>query len=849
MVTESNESADGETTTTNELVPSFEGIFDSGGVAASLPVSEVEGASKEPAPDVWLQDMLERGASSASLSLSDMNAADLAAASHERSKSGREIAAPDVSLQDMLDKGASSLQDMLDTGASSASLFLSDVNSGGGIAVSQEKVGSERELVSSIPASGRFDGLVSTASLPLSDAGEVGPNAVSKVEVESGREASTAYESTYSLQSKIDSGAAASSLPLPEEMRRRRKRFDVSPNNWRRIALAVGILGLSLSLFFLSLLISKKSVPHGTDKSFPATEFYTDLTPTSDSVDNDDDNPVNIVPGTVGYARPRSRHETIKEYLKPVADTSSLEVNDSAQSRAALWMATDSKEMPDPDDYESNIAHQFIERWVLAVFFHSTGGDGWIHDIGFMSDKSICEWNGLFVDDSSDAFYQAGIFCNEDLLVGVLHLPNSNNLVGTLPKEMSLLRNMVEFNINHNSISGPIPSSVTGLVKLRKLSLMYNDLTGSIPDSIGSLGNLEIFELSNNFITGTFPESMSGLIKLERLAVDDNLMAGDFQNLKSLIKMKTLFLEDNNFTGYLNDGSFDSLSNLIILDVSDNFVKGSLPSSLLDPTEFPRLILLDVNGNNLKGNFPSEFPENNVLNLLLAHDNLMDGSIENVPWSNLKTLTHLDLSSNDLTGNIPSTLGNLNDLYYLFLANNTFTPGPIPEFLPKLTKLMELSLKNTDRTGTIPPELGSMQTLFFLDLDDNALTKTVPQELSQLTNLVILLLNRNQLTGALPAELEALSSLQVVFLQKNTITNAEAICKNTNLLIGALDCGDPGGNPICSCCTQCCDSGDDKEQCDDEFLLANYNPMWEYSYQRHSFEFGDQDIVNNYIHL
>jgi len=53
----------------------------------------------------------------------------------------------------------------------------------------------------------------------------------------------------------------------------------------------------------------------------------------------------------------------------------------------------------------------------------------------------------------------------------------------------------------------------------------------------------------------------------------------------------------------------------------------------------------------------------------------------------------------------------------------------------------------------------------------------------------------------------------------------------------AADCGGDAPTIDCSsaCCTLCC--GDPDEKCNDMGWTANYDPIWELSYERYRFEF------------
>lgn len=215
--------------------------------------------------------------------------------------------------------------------------------------------------------------------------------------------------------------------------------------------------------------------------------------------------------------------------------------------------------------------------------------------------------------------------------------------------------------------------------------------------------------------------------------------------------------ENNQFTGTIDDGFLRDLPNLNFLDISDNFLRGTVKMHLF---ELPNLLVLDLHDNDFDM-LPDELPMNTNLRMLALHK--CNFNSQSIPTSivNMTSLFHLDLSQNAFEGTIPPQIGSMAGLSYLFLAQNRFAPGPIPTWISGLTNLEELSLKSTSRTGTIPFSLGeNLQRLILLDLDNNRLEGSIPVSLAMLRQLNILTLNRNNLTSALPIQFSSMSNLR-----------------------------------------------------------------------------------------
>ena len=85
--------------------------------------------------------------------------------------------------------------------------------------------------------------------------------------------------------------------------------------------------------------------------------------------------------------------------------------------------------------------------------------------------------------------------------------------VGTRqPRQLEGLRR------NSNQLSGSIPRELGNLANLRELWLHSNQLSGPIPPELGNLANLETLGLGSN--------QFSGCVLAELLDVSDNDVAG-----------------------------------------------------------------------------------------------------------------------------------------------------------------------------------------------------------------------------------------------------------------------------------------------------------------------------------
>ncbi|KAK8278171.1 hypothetical protein V6Z11_D09G023900, partial [Gossypium hirsutum] len=309
---------------------------------------------------------------------------------------------------------------------------------------------------------------------------------------------------------------------------------------------------------------------------------------------------------------------------------------------------------------------------------------------------------------------------------------------------------MVDLDLSNNWFIGPIPSSVSNLTNLDSLFLQSNQLDGSIPKDIGRLTNLVALNLSSNCLVGPIPSSVSNLTNLSSLFLQSNQLNGsipeDIGGLTNLVELK---LSSNGLLGHI-PSSLGHLTNLVELDLSSNRLSGHIPSSL---GQLTNLVELDLSSNRLSGHIPSSLGQLTNLVELDLSSNRLSGHIPS-SLGQLTNLVELDLSSNRLSGHIPSSLGQLTKLEYLYLSHNQIS-GVIPPNLGSLSNLWCLSMASNLLEGPIPHEIESLKALEWLDLSDNKLSGSIPTQIGNLSNLTRLILANNNLSGDIPSQLNS----------------------------------------------------------------------------------------------
>ncbi|XP_057737158.1 receptor-like protein EIX2 [Arachis stenosperma] len=89
-----------------------------------------------------------------------------------------------------------------------------------------------------------------------------------------------------------------------------------------------------------------------------------------------------------------------------------------------------------------------------------------------------------------------------------------------------ILKLVVIMDLSENNLVGSIPKGITLLNGLHSLNLSNNHLIGKIPNMIGDMRSLESFDVSSNQLSGTIPSSMLALTSLSHLYLSYNNFSG-----------------------------------------------------------------------------------------------------------------------------------------------------------------------------------------------------------------------------------------------------------------------------------------------------------------------------------
>ncbi|CAN1198715.1 Receptor-like protein 1 [Linum perenne] len=322
---------------------------------------------------------------------------------------------------------------------------------------------------------------------------------------------------------------------------------------------------------------------------------------------------------------------------------------------------------------------------------------------------------------------------------------------------------------------------------------MARHYNGSSFDESHQLGKLYAF----CFLLGHPIPWYSGWILFGFLLSDSILVLIFLLGFKSrIVRRKSNFKMLAFLTPYQRNGFHSYLSNLIILDLSDNQIRGNLPVEL----HAPKLDNVDLASNRFEVPVP-RWSTNETQCYL--HENIFSGPLPRDIGTLMPRLRNLHLSDNNLNGTIPSSICNMADLQVLSLRNNHLS-GELPDCWEELSALWVVNVSNND----LSEALCNLQLLHFLDLSHNNLSGGIPKCLHNLTAMVygnsselyyrdfqfrmayfkeettvvraydyyrnIALLNvidlsENNLTGLIPDEMTKLQAVRVLNLSNNHI--------------------------------------------------------------------------------
>jgi len=321
---------------------------------------------------------------------------------------------------------------------------------------------------------------------------------------------------------------------------------------------------------------------------------------------------------------------------------------------------------------------------------------------------------------------------------------SSLKLVGRFPHW--LLENntkLTEVVFRNCSLNGTMQLPLHPLRKLQSIDVSANTIIGEIPSKNISFiyPNLRYLNMSRNHIQGLISREF-GRMKLYSLDLSNNQFSGEILEdiFEAAHQLNFLKLSNNKLEGPI----FTIPTNLESLSLNDNNFNGTLPSNIFNTS----IISLDVSNNHLVGKIPSLLKNLSILSELRMSNNHFEGFIP-LELTQLEYLKYLDLSQNNLSGLLPSFLNS--SMKFIHLSNNHLT-GLSKKMFSGNSPLVMLDLSYNEISGGIQDMIEDLgySKLNFLLLKGNHITGDIPKQLCQLIDLTMLDLSDNKFSGEIP---------------------------------------------------------------------------------------------------
>nr|GMC51467.1 probable leucine-rich repeat receptor-like protein kinase At5g49770 [Ipomoea batatas] len=179
-----------------------------------------------------------------------------------------------------------------------------------------------------------------------------------------------------------------------------------------------------------------------------------------------------------------------------------------------------------------------------------------------------------------------------------------NDLTGSIPVSdgntpgLDMLVGTRHFHFGGNQFSGEIPAQLfSSNMKLKHLLLEQNQLKGSIPETLGLVRTLEVVRLDRNSLSGSVPSNLNNLTSVSELHLSNNKLEGPFPNLTDMSLLNYVYaptvLDNTGLEGLIPPSLF-SLVQLQNVIMRNNKLNGTLN---IGPNHSSQLQLIDLRNN------------------------------------------------------------------------------------------------------------------------------------------------------------------------------------------------------------------------------------------------------------
>jgi hypothetical protein len=336
---------------------------------------------------------------------------------------------------------------------------------------------------------------------------------------------------TFSGGSTSDRNDDRESTEIPPSSK---MRFGNTKNSKKISDMSKQLLWGCISICLLVIIIIIISVGIANDLFFYSSEV-------TDGSSNVQDT---IYPSSGG---PTERDNRLREYLITVVVNGAATFIDpiSPESQALAWM-----QYEDPIELDSiKLEHRFRieQRFALLTIWFQSDFD-WYNETNWLT-VDECAWKGVtcinvstgmrrsLTERDKDNDNHERTLRDGDATVNTINL-EQNNLQGTLPPDLSLLKNLVSLNLSRNKLSGTVPEEMSSMNLLEEIYLNNNNLSQELFLDFSLMLNIATLDLSNNQFDGNVPDSLYSITTINQIRLDNNNFIGRIpENVGNLINL------------------------------------------------------------------------------------------------------------------------------------------------------------------------------------------------------------------------------------------------------------------------------------------------------------------------
>lgn len=180
-----------------------------------------------------------------------------------------------------------------------------------------------------------------------------------------------------------------------------------------------------------------------------------------------------------------------------------------------------------------------------------------------------------------------------------------NKLSGTIPVSdgtspgLDLLLKARHFHLGKNQFTGGIPSNLfSSNMSLIHVLFDSNQLSGSFPSTLELVKTLEVIRLDRNSLTGPILFNFTSLPSLSELYLSNNKFSGSMPDLSGMKALTYVDMSNNSFDASLIPPWFSSLQSMTSLIMERTQLQGPINATLFSPAQLQSIVL---SNNQLNG--------------------------------------------------------------------------------------------------------------------------------------------------------------------------------------------------------------------------------------------------------